>query len=159
MLVIPHRGHGQLERSQDLAHASRAEPSLVLDLIGEVHELLKVKDNQRAALSACSWRVPKHNGSQLLVAERHLAEPAVNALRVRAAYLALHVVDAGRHVSRTTSPTNALAVDDGCMIAPAAECADVCQAQVGVLINHVHGNMPGCHYLALAGFDCPPHRR
>ena len=38
MLVVPHRGHGQLKRSQDLAHATRAEPSLVLDLIREVYE-------------------------------------------------------------------------------------------------------------------------
>ena len=36
--MVPHRGHRQLERSQDLAHAPRAEPSLVLDLIREVHE-------------------------------------------------------------------------------------------------------------------------
>ena len=38
MFVIPHRGHAQLERRQDLAHASRAEPALVLDLIREIHE-------------------------------------------------------------------------------------------------------------------------
>ena len=38
MLVVPHRGHGQLERSQDLAHSTWAEPSLVLDLVGEIDE-------------------------------------------------------------------------------------------------------------------------
>ena len=38
MLMVPHRGHGQLERSQDLAHATGTEPSLVLDLIREIHE-------------------------------------------------------------------------------------------------------------------------
>ena len=38
MLVIPHSSHAQLERRQNLAHASRAEPALVLDLIREIHE-------------------------------------------------------------------------------------------------------------------------
>ena len=38
MLVVPHRGHAQLKRSQYLTHPSRTEPPLVLDLIREIHE-------------------------------------------------------------------------------------------------------------------------